>query len=661
MTAAVTKETLGFQAEVKQLLQIMIHSLYSNKEIFLRELISNASDAADKLRFESLKDSALLSESPDLFIQIEFDAEKKTVSMTDNGIGMSRQEVIENLGTIAKSGTAQFLNTLSGDEKQDTKLIGQFGVGFYSAFVVAKKVEVFTRRAGLAVDQGVHWESAGEGDFSVESIVKPDRGTTIVLHLRDGEEEFADGWKLRNIIRKYSDHISLPIYMFEDKAEEDFSQVTDAADDVSDATDAEEKAQTEKTEEVKSTEPKREIVNKATALWVRSKSEITEDEYKEFYKHLSHDWEEPLLWGHNKVEGSLEYTSLLYIPKRAPFDLYNRETPRGLKLYVQRVFIMDEAEQFLPLYLRFVKGIVDSNNLSLNVSREILQNSRSVDSMKGALTKRIVDMLVKFSKDEPEKYKDFWKNFGQVIKEGPAEDQSNKEKIADLMRFASTHSGNAEQSVSLRDYISRMKEGQDKVYYLVAENYATAIGSPHLEIFKKKGIEVLLMLDRIDEWMLGYLSEFDSKHLQTISKGTLDLGKLAGEEEKKEQEKLQEESKDLTSRFKEALGEKVQEVRVTTRLTDSPCCLVLGAYDMGAQMREIMKAAGQLVPNSKPALEINLQHPLIERLKDEAQDDRFASLANILFDQASLAEGGQLEDPAAYVKRVNSLLLEWLK
>jgi len=661
MTAAVTKETLGFQAEVKQLLQIMIHSLYSNKEIFLRELISNASDAADKLRFESLKDSALLSESPDLFIQIEFDAEKKTVSMTDNGIGMSRQEVIENLGTIAKSGTAQFLNTLSGDEKQDTKLIGQFGVGFYSAFVVAKKVEVFTRRAGLAVDQGVHWESAGEGDFSVESIVKPDRGTTIVLHLRDGEEEFADGWKLRNIIRKYSDHISLPIYMFEDKAEEDFSQLTDAADDASDATDAEEKAQTEKTEEVKSTEPKREIVNKATALWVRSKSEITEDEYKEFYKHLSHDWEEPLLWGHNKVEGGLEYTSLLYIPKRAPFDLYNRETPRGLKLYVQRVFIMDEAEQFLPLYLRFVKGIVDSNNLSLNVSREILQNSRSVDSMKGALTKRIVDMLVKFSKDEPEKYKDFWKNFGQVIKEGPAEDQSNKEKIADLMRFASTHSGNAEQSVSLRDYISRMKEGQDKVYYLVAENYATAIGSPHLEIFKKKGIEVLLMLDRIDEWMLGYLSEFDSKHLQTISKGTLDLGKLAGEEEKKEQEKLQEESKDLTSRFKEALGEKVQEVRVTTRLTDSPCCLVLGAYDMGAQMREIMKAAGQLVPNSKPALEINLQHPLIERLKDEAQDDRFASLANILFDQASLAEGGQLEDPAAYVKRVNSLLLEWLK
>ncbi len=661
------KETLGFQTEVKQLLKIMIHSLYSNKEIFLRELISNASDAADKLRFESLKDQTLLSESPDLFLQVEFDKEKKTISIMDNGIGMSRQEVIDHLGTIAKSGTAQFLNALSGDEKQDTQLIGQFGVGFYSAFVVAKKVEVFSRRAGLKPEEGVHWESAGEGDFSVENIVKPDRGTMIVLHLREGEEEFADGWKLRSIIQKYSDHISLPIYMFEDKTDaEEMSAEEMSAEALGEGEEALLKEESKESEENKEAQkelaaPKREVINKATALWVRSKSEISDEEYKEFYKHVSHDWEEPLVWGHNKVEGALEYTSLLFIPKRAPFDLYNREVPRGLKLYVQRIFIMDQADQFLPLYLRFIKGVVDSNSLSLNVSREILQNNKSIESMKGALTKRVLDMLLKFSKDEPEKYTDFWKSFGAVLKEGPAEDRANKEKIADLMRFVSTSTGNANQTVSLRDYISRMKEGQEKIYYLTAENYATALGSPHLEIFKKKGIEVLLMIDRIDEWMLGYLSDFDGKHLQSISKGTLDLGKLADEEEKKEQEKLESEHKDLTKRFKEALGDQVQDVRITTRLTDSPCCLVLGAYDMGLQMREIMKAAGQAVPASKPSLEINLQHPLIERLKEEAQDDRFQSLAAILFDQASLAEGGQLDDPAAYVKRINTLLLDWLK
>ncbi len=643
MTVDANKETMGFQTEVKQLLHLMIHSLYSNKEIFLRELISNASDAADKLRFLSLSDSDIMEGDGDLKIRLEFDEDKKTVSLSDNGIGMNRDDVIEHLGTIAKSGTSEFLKNLTGDDKKDSQLIGQFGVGFYSAFVVASKVEVFSRKAGDPANAGVHWTSEGEGEFTVEAVEKPQRGTTIVLHLREGEEEFADAWRLRNIVGKYSDHISLPIEM----VKQDLGAP------------AEDDAEKEVNEEVDKP-VEFEVVNKATALWTRTRSEISDEEYKEFYKHISHDFEEPLTWSHNRVEGKQEYTSLLYLPKRAPFDLYQREAARGLKLYVQRVFIMDDADQFMPLYLRFVKGVLDSADLPLNVSREILQTNRNVENIKAALTKRVLDMLSKQANNEPEQYQEFWKQFGQVLKEGPAEDASNKEKITGLFRFASTQSGGSEQSVSLDQYIERMQEGQDKIYYIAAENYNAAANSPHLEIFRKKGIEVLLMYDRIDEWMMGSLFDYKEKHFINIAKGDLDLGELDSEEDKKQQEEVEKSSEDLVKRLKDALENQVEEVKVSHRLTDSPACLVVGAYDMGAQMRQIMEAAGQSMPASKPTMEINPSHPLMQRLDSEVQEDRFVDLANVVFDQAALSEGRSLEDPAAYVKRINALLMETL-
>ena len=636
MTVEAKQETLGFQAEVKQLLHLMIHSLYSNKEIFLRELISNASDAADKLRFLSLSDGDIMEGDGDLKIRLEFDKDKNTISLTDNGIGMNREEVISHLGTIAKSGTSEFLKNLTGDQKRDSRLIGQFGVGFYSAFVVADEVEVFTRKAGEPAENGVHWKSKGEGEFSVGQVERPARGTTIVLHLREGEEEFADGWRLRSIVKKYSDHISLPIEMLKEDHRSD----------------------EEKEKEPQA--PAFEVINKATALWTRSRNEITDEEYKEFYKHISHDFEEPLSWSHNRVEGKQEYTSLLYVPKRAPFDLYQREGTRGLKLYVQRVFIMDDADQFMPMYLRFMKGVLDSADLPLNVSREILQSNQTVENMKGALTKRSLEMLAKLAGSEGDEYKEFWKQFGQVLKEGPAEDYANREKILSLLRFASTLSGTSEQTVGLDDYIGRMKEGQDKIYYITAENYNAAANSPHLEIFRKKGIEVVLMYDRVDEWMMGQLFDYKGKSFINIAKGDLDLGAIETEEDKKQQEAVEKSSEELVKRLKTALESRVSEVKVSHRLTDSPACLVVGAYDMGIQMRQIMEAAGQKMPDTKPTLEINPAHPLMERLNGEVQDDRFGDLAMIVFDQAALSEGRALEDPSAYVKRINALLLETL-
>ena len=627
MTVEANKETLGFQTEVKQLLHLMIHSLYSNKEIFLRELISNASDAEDKLRFAALKDDKLFEGDSDLKIRLDYDKDAGTITIADNGIGMTRDDVIANLGTIAKSGTAEFLKQLSGDEKKDSKLIGQFGVGFYSAFIVADKVEVFTRKAGEPADNGVHWESKGDGEFTIEPVTREQRGTEIVLHLKAEDKEFADGWKLRSLVKKYSDHISFPVVMKSESEEED-----------------------KKGEE--------ETVNDATALWTLPRTEIKDEEYKEFYKHIAHDFEDPLTWSHNKVEGKLDYTSLLYIPKRAPFDLYNREAPRGLKLYVQRVFIMDDAEQFLPLYLRFAKGVIDSNDLSLNVSREILQNDSTVESIRTAMTKRVLDMLSKLAKKDGEEYQGFWDEFGTVLKEGPAEDFSNREKIAGLLRFATTHTGEATQNVSLDDYISRMKEGQNKIYYITGDNFAAAKSSPHLEVFRKKGIEVLILSDRIDEWMMGYLSEYAGKQFQDVARGDLDLGEVETEEDKKHQEEAAKQHKDLLERIKTALEDQVQEVRVTNRLTDSPACLVVGQFDMGAQMKKIMEAAGQKVPESKPIFEINVDHPLVQRLEAEQGEERFRELSAVLFDQATLASGEQLKDPGAYVSRLNRLLLE---
>ncbi|WP_097461848.1 molecular chaperone HtpG [Mangrovitalea sediminis] len=629
MTVETQKETLGFQTEVKQLLHLMIHSLYSNKEIFLRELISNASDAEDKLRFEALKNPALYEEDPDLKIRLEYDEEAKTVTLSDNGIGMSRQEVIDNLGTIARSGTSEFLKSLTGDQKKDSRLIGQFGVGFYSAFIVADKVEVFTRRAGVPVAEGVHWESSGEGEFTLETVDRPERGTTIVLHLKPEETEFANGWRLRNLVKKYSDHISFPVVM---KAEVSDDKSEDGAKD--------------------------ETVNDATALWTLPRTEVKDDEYKSFYKHIAHDFEDPLTWSHNKVEGNLDYTSLLYIPARAPFDLYNREAPRGLKLYVQRVFIMDHAEQFLPLYLRFVKGVVDSNDLSLNVSREILQNDRTVDSIKTALTKRVLDMLSKLSTNDADKYQAFWNEFGTVLKEGPAEDFANREKIAKLLRFASTQLGESTQNVGLDDYISRMKEGQDKIYYITADSFEAAKSSPHLEIFRKKGIEVLILSDRIDEWMMSYLNEYDGKSFQDVARGELDLGQIETDEDRQQQEEAAKAHEDLLKRVKAVLTDRVEDVRATNRLTDSPACLVVGDHDMGAQMRKIMEAAGQKVPESKPIFELNVEHPLVKRLEAETAESRFNDLATILLDQAVLASGDALKDPGSYVSRLNGLLLE---
>lgn len=631
MSVETQKETLGFQTEVKQLLHLMIHSLYSNKEIFLRELISNASDAADKLRFEALAKPELLEGGAELKIRLSFDKDAKTVTLEDNGIGMSREEVIAHLGTIAKSGTADFLKNLSGDQKKDSHLIGQFGVGFYSAFIVADEVEVFSRRAGSPASEGVHWSSKGEGEFEVATVEKAERGTRIVLHLKSGEEEFADGWRLRNIVKKYSDHIALPIEM----PKEHYGEEKD-----------------------KPAEVEWETVNRASALCTRPRTEIKDEEYQEFYKHVGHDFENPLTWSHNKVEGKLEYTSLLYVPGRAPFDLYHREAPKGLKLYVQRVFIMDQADQFLPLYLRFIKGVVDSNDLSLNVSREILQSGPIIDSMKSALTKRVLDMLENLAKDKPDDYKVFWKAFGQVLKEGPAEDFANKEKIAGLLRFASTAGEGDEQSVSLADYLGRVKDGQDKIYYLTGESYAQIKNSPHLEVFRKKGIEVLLLTDRIDEWLMSYLTEFDGKQFVDVARGDLDLGKLDSAEDKKAQEEVAKAKEGLIERLKGALGEQVKEVRVSHRLTDSPAILAIGEQDLGLQMRQILEASGQKVPESKPIFEFNPAHPLIERLDAEPDEDRFTDLSHILFDQAALAAGDSLKDPAAYVQRLNKLLVE---
>lgn len=633
MTAA-SKETLGFKTEVKQLLHLMIHSLYSNKEIFLRELISNASDACDKLRFEALQNDGLYEGDSELAVHIDFDKDAGTLTIEDNGIGMNRGDVINHLGTIAKSGTAEFLSKLSGDQKKDSQLIGQFGVGFYSAFIVADKVTVETRRAGEAADAAVRWESAGEGDFTLESIEKAKRGTRITLHLKKDDVEFADSFRLRSLIKKYSDHIAVPVFLPQETS-------TDEADG----------------------EAKKipEAVNQAKALWTRSKSDISDADYQEFYKHVSHDWNEPLLWMHNKVEGKLDYTSLLYIPAKAPFDIWNREATRGLKLYVQRVFIMDDAEQFLPLYLRFVKGVLDSNDLSLNVSREILQQDKQVDSLRSALVKRVLDSLEKLAKNEPEKYQSFWNEFGDVLKEGPAEDFSNREKIAALFRFATTKSEGEAQSVGLEDYVARMREGQKKIYYITGENYAAVASSPHLEYFRSKGVEVLLLTDRVDEWMVGHLTEFNGKLFQDVTKGELDLDDLADSAEKEQQQALAETHKDLVERVQKALETEVKTVRVTSRLTDSPACLVVGQYDMGGHMRRLLEAAGQQVPEPESTLEINPAHPLIERLDKEQDENRFAELAALIYAQAQLAEGSQLKEPAQYVARLNKLLLDLLQ
>ncbi|WP_454829832.1 molecular chaperone HtpG [Pseudoxanthomonas wuyuanensis] len=629
MTTETQKETLGFQTEVKQLLHLMIHSLYSNKEIFLRELVSNAADAADKLRFEAITRPGLLEGGGDLRIRVEFDKDARTLTIDDNGIGMSRDEAVSHLGTIAKSGTADFLKHLTGDQKKDSHLIGQFGVGFYSAFIVADQVDVYSRRAGVLASEGVHWSSRGEGEFEVATIDKPERGTRIVLHLKEGEEGFADGWRLRGIIKKYSDHIGLPIELPKEHYGED-----------------------------KPAETEWETVNRASALWTRPRNQISDGEYQEFYKHVSHDADNPLAWSHNKVEGKLEYTSLLFVPPRAPFDLYHRDAAKGLKLYVQRVFIMDQADQFLPLYLRFIKGVVDSSDLSLNVSREILQSGPIVDSMKSALTKRSLDMLEKLAADQPEDYAKFWKTFGQVLKEGPSEDYGNREKIAGLLRFASTHDGSGEQSVALSDYLGRIKEGQDKIYYLTGESHAQVKDSPHLEVFRKKGIEVLLLTDRIDEWLMSYLTEFDGKSFVDVARGDLDLGKLDSDEDKQAQEQAAKAKEGLVERIKTALGEDVSEVRVSHRLTDSPAILAIGEQDMGLQMRQILEASGQKVPESKPVFEFNPTHPLIEKLDAEREDSRFGDLTRVLFDQAALAAGDSLKDPAGYVRRLNKLLLE---
>ncbi|MDF1644091.1 MAG: molecular chaperone HtpG [Pseudomonadales bacterium] len=635
-TEEAQKQTHGFQTEAKQMLQLMIHSLYSNKEIFLRELISNASDAADKLRFQGLADGTLFEDDPDLKITIEFDKDANTLSISDNGIGMDEAEVISHLGTIAKSGTSEFLASLTGDQKSDSQLIGQFGVGFYSSFIVADKVDVETRKAGQAADQGVRWSSTGEADFSIEPIEKSNRGTTVILHLKKEESEFADGTRLRHVIKKYSDHISLPIVMLE--------QVFDDPNE----------------EEGDKKEPSFETVNTATALWARSKSEIEDQEYNEFYKHVSHDFEDPLTWSHNKVEGKLDYTSLLYIPARAPFDMWNREAPRGLKLYVQKVFIMDEAEQFLPLYLRFVKGIIDSNDLSLNVSREILQQDPAIDSMRNALIKRVLDMLSKLAKKDPEQYLKFWNEFGQVLKEGPAEDFTNREKIAKLFRFASTETGKDTQDQSFDAYIERMQPGQDKIYYTCADTFKAGLNNPHMEIFRKKGIEVFILYDRIDDWLVSQLSEYDGKSLQDIARGELDLGEI-DKDEKDDSEERNETFKSLLEQVQETLKDQVSEVRTTNRLTESPACLVVGDDDMGLQMQKIMEAAGQAMPTNNPIMELNTEHPLIQKLNDETDTDRFNDLASIVFNQAQLAQGIQLEDPSSYVHRLNSLLMEMAK
>jgi len=630
MTASTTanRETMGFQTEVKQLLQLMIHSLYSNREIFLRELVSNASDACDKLRFEGLHNAALFEDDSELAIRIAYDKTARTLTIGDNGIGMNRDEVISNLGTIAKSGTREFFSSLSGDQQKDANLIGQFGVGFYSAFIVADKVVVLTRRGGEHPDQGVRWESDGGGEFDIEMVNKPARGTEITLHLREGQDDLLAGYKLREIIRKYSNHIVQPILMKKEEWKDGAQQIGDED----------------------------ETVNQASALWARSKNDISEDEYKEFYKHVGHDYDEPLAWSHARVEGRQEYTQLLYIPKHAPFDLWDRNARHGIKLYVRRVFIMDDAEQLMPLYLRFVRGVVDSADLPLNVSREILQESKDIEAIRKGCTGKVLGLLADMAEKEPEKYTTFWNEFGRVLKEGVGEDFANKDKIAGLLRFATTHSDTADETVSFADYIARMKEGQDKIYYVSAETFNAAKNSPHLEVFRKKGIEVLLFSERVDEWMLSYLTEFDGKQLASVAKGDLDLGKLEDEAEKKAQEQEADEFKPLVEKIKASLGGRVKEVRVTHRLTDSPACLVADEHDPSGNLARMLKAAGQKVPDSQPILEINPKHPVVLRLKSE--EKRFDDWAAVLFDQAQLAEGGQLDDPAAFVKRINQLMLE---
>ncbi len=628
-SATANRETLGFQTEVKQLLQLMIHSLYSNKEIFLRELVSNASDACDKLRFEALNNNALYGDDGELKIRIAFDKTARTITISDNGIGLSRDEAVAHLGTIAKSGTKEFFSALTGDQAKDAHLIGQFGVGFYSSFIVADKVTVISRRAGLEAGQAVKWESAGEGEYSVEMVEKAGRGTDVTLHLRADEDDFLSAWKLKSIVRKYSDHITLPIVM----KKEEWNQ--------------------EKGEQILTDED--ETVNQANALWVRAKSEISDEQYQEFYKHVAHGFEDPLAWTHARVEGKQEYTQLLYIPARAPFDLWDRNARHGIKLYVRRVFIMDDAEQLMPLYMRFVRGVVDSADLPLNVSREILQQSKDIDGIRSGCTRKVLGMLEDLAENDKEKYARFWEAFGAVLKEGVGEDHANKEKIAGLIRFASTHNDTPEQNVSLADYIARMKEGQERIYFVTADSFNAAKNSPHLEIFRKKGIEVLLLSDRVDEWVVGHLTEFAGKSLQSVAKGGLDLGKLEDEAEKQEAEKAADEYRELLEKVKTALGDKVKDVRVTYRLTDSPSCLVSDEHDPSGNLARLLKAAGQPMPNSKPILEINPHHPAVMRLKYE--ESRFDDWAALLFEQATLAEGGQLDDPAGFVKRINDLMM----
>ena len=631
MTQTSTKETLGFQAEVKQLLHLMVHSLYSNKEIFLRELISNASDACDKLRFEAMTDNALFEDEGELKIRLSFDQAARTITLSDNGIGMSRDEVIANLGTIAKSGTREFFERLTGDQAKDAHLIGQFGVGFYSSFIVADRVSVITRRAGMGAEHGVRWESDGQGEYSLETVDKPKRGTDVILHLREGEDDLVSGHRLRDIVRKYSDHITLPILMRKEEWDKEKGETVLKDED--------------------------DQVNQASALWARPKSEITDEQYHAFYKHVGHDFEAPLAWVHAKVEGNQEYTQLLFVPAHAPFDLWDRDHRHGVKLYVRRVFIMDDAEHLMPAYLRFVRGVIDSNDLPLNVSREILQESKVVESIRAGCTKKVLGLLEEIAENDKDKYAKLWKEFGRVLKEGPGEDFSNRERIAKLLRLPSTHTDSEEPNVSLADYVSRMKEGQEKIYYVTAETFAAAKNSPHLEIFRKKGLEVLLMHERVDEWMLSALTEFEGKPLQSVAKGDLDLGKLADEQEKKEQEEEAGDLKALTDKISTTLADKVQAVRVTHRLTGSPACLVSDQYGMSMNLERLLRSAGQKVPTSKPILEINPKHPIVQGLKVESDEARFADWSYILFDQALLAEGGQLEDPASFVKRLNEMLL----
>jgi molecular chaperone HtpG len=627
MTVEAQKETLEFQTEVSQLLHLMIHSLYSNKEIFLRELVSNGSDACDKLRFEALSDQALFENDADLQIQVELDADARSITVRDNGVGMSRDEVIQNIGTIAKSGTSEFLKSLTGDQAKDAKLIGQFGVGFYSSFIVADKVSLMTRRAGMGAEHGVLWESDGSGDYSIENMDREARGTEVVLHLREGEDEFANSWRLRSIITKYSDHVPLPVKM---KKEDDKGKPTEEW----------------------------ETINKASALWSRPKSEISEDEYKEFYKHVGHDFQDPLVWTHNRVEGKQEYTTLLYLPSKAPFDLFDREQMHGIKLYVQRVFIMDDAEHLMPRYLRFVRGVVDSNDLPLNISREILQKNKIIDGIRAGSVKKVLGLLEELAKSDNDKYQKFWNEFGRVMKEGPAEDYTNRDQIAKLLRFASTQSNTEDQTVSLEDYLSRMKSGQDKIYYITADSFAAAKNSPHLEIFREKDIEVLLLFDRVDEWLMSNLREFEGKSLQSVAKGDLDLGSIETEEDKKAHKEIEKESESIVKRIKKVLDAKVEDVRVSHRLTNSPACVVLNEHDMALYMQHLLKQAGHSMPASKPVLEINPTHPMIERMKDQIDEDRFADWTSLLFDQAILAEGGQLEDPAGFVSRLNELMFD---